>query len=395
MRIAIFSDCHCGHAWGEPRGEDSFRGLAEALDKSKGADLILMAGDIFDSRIPKPEVFAKVARTLSVAQNYEGAAKLADVKLREQRELPTLRGVPVVAIHGTHERRSRHLINPVQALEHTGHLLHLHCETAVFDIAGKQVAVHGMSGVPERYAKECLLSWNPRPVQGAVNILMLHQSIEPYIYSPLEPPSLKLEDLPPGFDLYVLGHMHWWDSERYHGTNLLVTGSTCTTAIHKIEAEQPKSVWFFDGTVMERQGLSGQRKVIWKEFSFEPDIKKRLEAELSSLPVIEPKPLVAIKIKGTLPVDAVPLNFADIEERFSDRAIININKALQVEGFAEQIELLAALKATKMSPEEIGMRLLAENLKAASCGIKAEEIFELLADGQVDMIFNALTGVQK
>jgi len=288
-----------------------------------------------------------------------------------------------------------HLINPVQALEHTGHLLHLHCETAVFDVAGKKVAIHGMSGVPERYAKDCLVNWNPRPVMGAINILMLHQSIDPYIYSPLEPPSLKLEDMPSGFDLYVLGHMHWSDSKRFRGTNLLVAGSTCTTSIHKIEAEQPKAVWFFDGTVVEKQNLLGQRKIIWREFSFEPDIRQKIEAELAKLPAADPKPIMAIKVKGTLPVNAVPPNFADIEERFSDRAIININKALQAEGFAEQLELLAALKATKMSPEEIGMQLLAENLKQASCGIKAEEIFELLVDGQSDVIFNALIGVQK
>ena len=36
--------------------------------------------------------------------------------------------------------------------------------------------------------------------------MMLHNSIIPYIYSPLEPPSMKIEDLPKGFDLYVLGH---------------------------------------------------------------------------------------------------------------------------------------------------------------------------------------------
>ncbi|MBU5557998.1 MAG: DNA repair exonuclease [Candidatus Aenigmatarchaeota archaeon] len=394
MRIAIFSDCHCGYAWGEERGDDAFNGLTEALEKSKGSDIILIAGDLFDSRIPKPEIFARVARALSAAQNQHSDAKLIDAKLKEGRELPTLRGIPIVAIHGTHERRSKHLINPIQALEHTGHLLHLHCETAVFDIAGKKVAVHGMSGVPERYAKECLVGWHPRPVHGAINILMLHQSIEPYIYSPLEPPSLKLEDLPSGFDLYVLGHMHWSDSRRFQGTNLLVAGSTCTTSIHKIETEQPKSVWFFDGNVVERASLNS-RKVIWKEFTFDSDIRQKIEAELAKLPVMQPKPIVAIKIKGTLAVNDVPPNFADIEERFADKAIININKALQVEGFADQIELLAALKQSKMSPEELGMALLAENLKATNCGIKAEEIFDLLVEGRTDTIFNALMGIKQ
>ena len=395
MRIAIFSDCHAGHSWGEERGEDSFKGMAEAMEKSKGADLILIAGDMFDSRIPKQEVFSQVARILSVSQNYESATKLVDVKMKEQRQLPTLRGTPIVTIYGTHERRSSHLVNPVQLLEHTGHVLNLHCETAVFDIGGKKVAIHGMSGVPERFAKDCLVSWNPKPVLGAINIMMLHQSIDPYIYSPLDPPSLKVDDLPSGFDLYVLGHMHWWDNQRFKTGTLLITGSTCTTSIHKIESEQAKSIWFFDGSLLERHSLPNQRKIIWKEFILDADTRQHIETELSKLPIEGQKPIFAVKVKGTLPVDAVPPNFADIEDRFSDRAIITINKALQVEGWADQIELLAALKQTKMSPEEIGMRLLSENLKATNCGIRAEEIFELLVDGQSDIIFNELFGGKK
>ncbi|MFZ3077339.1 MAG: DNA repair exonuclease, partial [Candidatus Aenigmatarchaeota archaeon] len=211
MKISIFSDCHCGYNYGEERGEDSFVALNEAIERSLDSDLILIAGDLFDSRIPKQEVFARTAKILSLAQSKKSRAQFIEIKNKEKHEVSPLafRGVPIVAIHGTHERRSRQMVNPVQALEHAGLLIHLHCATALFEVGGKKVAVHGMSGVPERFAKEILQQWNPKPVENAVNILMIHQSIEPYIYSPLEPIMLKLEDLPDGFDLYVLGHIHW------------------------------------------------------------------------------------------------------------------------------------------------------------------------------------------
>ena len=128
MKIAIFSDCHCGHAYGDERGEDSFLGLEEAVRGSMDADLILMAGDIFDSRVPRQEVFARTARILSLSQSLPSTTALSGLIGKEMSEVSplALRGVPIVAIHGTHERRSKFMLNPVQALEHAGLLVHLH-----------------------------------------------------------------------------------------------------------------------------------------------------------------------------------------------------------------------------------------------------------------------------
>ena len=61
-----------------------------------------------------------------------------------------LRGIPIVSIHGTHERRSKTMVNPLHNLEHSGLLIHLDCSTIVFQINGEKVAVHGMSGVSEK-----------------------------------------------------------------------------------------------------------------------------------------------------------------------------------------------------------------------------------------------------
>ncbi len=393
MLIGIFSDSHCGFKYREERGEDSFIALNEAIEKTLDCDLILIAGDLFDKRVPKPEVFAKVARILNKAQNIPTKTKFISFLNKDEKEISpsTLRGIPIIAIHGTHERRSRHLINPIQALEHAGLLIYLHCATAIFEINGEKVAIHGMSGVPERYAKDCLEEWNPKPVPNAVNIIMLHQSISPYIYSPLEPPSLKLEDLPKGFDLYVLGHIHWHDLKDFGKGKLLLPGSLIPTTIHKIESEQKKLIHKFDGSLISIP-LENQRKIIWKEFDYIPGIKNSIEDFLSTIPSSKPKPIVNIRVKGQLPKDKVLPSFADLEEKFSKKFILNINKNIQVEEIKEQIELLKMLKRQNLSPEEHGLKILQENLKQVNCGIKIEEIFEHLVDGNLDLLFNLLMG---
>jgi len=397
MLIGIFSDCHCGYKYGEERWKDSFIALNEAIDKTLDCDLIITAGDLFDTRVPRPEVFAKVAKILSKTQTVPSETKLLEVVNKEKLELSplALRGIPVIAIHGTHEKRSSHLINPIQALEHAGLLIHLHCSTAIFEIRGRKVAVHGMSGVADRYAKEVFDQWNPKPVPNALNILMIHQSIDPYIYSPLEPPSMKIDDLPKGFDLYVLGHMHWNEIKIFNGGQLLLCGSTIPTTIHKIESEQEKCIYKYDDNkVVSKIPLEDQRKIFWKEFEFDSNIKENVETFIASISPFKPKPIINIKIKGMIKADQLLPSFSKIEEKYNEKAIVNINKNLEFEGFKEQLEMLKNLKEQRLSPEEHGLKLLQENLKQVNCGIKIDEIFEFLVDGDIDLIFNVLNGNQ-
>jgi len=396
MQIGIFSDCHCGYKYNEERWKDSFIALNEAIDKILDCDLILIAGDIFDTRVPKPEVFAKTAKILSKAQSIPSRTKFLDIINKEKEEVSplSLRGIPIVAIHGTHERRSKYMINPVQALEHAGLLIHLHCETIVFNINGEKVAVHGMSGVPEKYAKDVLSQWNPKPIPDAVNILMLHQSITPYIYSPLEPPSLKVEELPKGFDLYILGHMHWYETRLLNGGQLLLSGSLIPTAAHKIESEQEKCIHKFDGKIRHIP-LENQRKVYWKEFEVSPNIRDSIETFVSTISYSKPKPIINIKIKGKVKTDYLLPRFSELEEKFADKAIININRNLELEGFEEQVEKLRMFREQKLSPEEYGLKILQEKLKQVNCGINVDEIFEYLIEGNTDLVFNLLTGEQK
>jgi DNA repair exonuclease SbcCD nuclease subunit len=335
-----------------------------------------------------------VAKTLGRTKAVQTNAKLVGLvgKSEEDVSPSALQGIPLIVIHGTHERRSRHLVNPVQALESAGLIIHLHGQTAVFEVGGRKVAVHGMSGVPERYAKDCLLKWAPKPVPGAVNILVFHQSLDPYVYSPTEPPSLKLEDLPPGFDLFVLGHIHSHDHRLLRGSQLLLTGSLMTTRVGSNEAKQKKGFWSFDGTSVSFNQLRSQRAVYCEDFEYRPDVADAIAARLNDL-LSKPhgmKPIIALRLRGNVPKGAAPVDLRELQERFGGKAVIKISGGFETEEFAERSELLKSLRRSGLSAEEQGVRMLQANLEQAGCRLKADEIFELLVDGSVDEIFGEL-----
>jgi DNA repair exonuclease SbcCD nuclease subunit len=390
MRIAIFSDPHCGFEE-KGREEDSFKALEEALKLSLSSDLILIAGDIFDSRVPKQETFAKVARILSEAHKYPSQTRLVEVYNKDKKEISPLafRGIPIVAIHGNHERRSRQLLNPVQTLEHAGLLINLHCATAVFEINGKRVAIHGMGAVPERYARDVLREWNPKPVKDAVNILMLHQSIGEYIYSPLEPPSLRLEDLPDGFDLYILGHLHWHELRDFKSGKLLLPGSLIPTVAKQVEAEQKKGIWMFTDNGIEFLPLSFQRRIYIREFQYSPNVKAMIRAWLGSL---EEGSIVSVKVRGKANEN---VNFKDIISEFEEKLILKIKTDIRTEEIEEKVKLLEMIRENRLSPEDLGKEILRKNLEALGCKIKPDEIFDLLVAGDIDTAFNILRGRQK
>ncbi len=396
VNISIIGDCHFGYDFGGERGEDSFATVAEALSRSKNADLIIQTGDMFDARVIKQEILARAAKVFSIARNSECNTKLIEVVGKRPEDMPRLHGIPIVCIHGTHERRSKHLLNPLHAMENADLLLHLDSQTAVFDCSGTKVAVHGFSGVPERYAKEFLVQWNPKPIRDTINIFVLHQSIDPYIYSPLEPPSLKLEDLPEGFDLIVCGHMHSWEHRYIRQGKLLLAGSTIPTGMNAREAAQKKCFWVFDGKELHQHIFNYQRRVYTPEVQYSANIRTDVESAIKSV-VKEshtPKPVIGIKLVGKLPAGVQAPKLSDIGEKYSAQAIVSFTTKLESEEFASQIDLLRAMREARLSSEEQGLKILQQHLNQANCQIKVDEIFEMLAEGDVQNIFDILTGKQ-
>lgn len=364
MRIAFISDLHFGFGRGTERSEDCWEAAAEAFEKARECDLIVLPGDIFDDKIPRPEDWAKALKIF--AENR----------------------VPVVAIHGTHERRGRGLLNCVQGLDHAGFLKHVHCSSATYEFGRKKVTVHGMSGVPEAYAKEVLMQWDPKPVEG-INIFMLHQSIHPYIYNPIEPPSLKLEDLPEGFDLYVSGHIHWREKTEIRGKPFIIPGSTVTTQVNKTEAKFPKGFYVADfGKKLELKfvELERQRKVFYKDFKMDvkSDLLEEIDGYLAGICTKEgSKPLVRVRVRGRK-CKGTEINLSQLREKYRNRMLLSIASRFSEEEMAEKMGLMRDIRESRVSIEEMGFRILRENMKELGVDRGYEEIFELLVEGNVD-----------
>lgn len=400
MKIAVISDLHFGYGWGTELENDSFENADMAIQSAiaNGADLILLAGDIFDSRFPKTDVLARATKILvkPLLENDRGVnfVSCGNKKLKQISQR-TLRHLPIIAIHGTHERR--YGVNTVEALENAGILIHLHKETICLEKDGICIAIHGLSGLPERYAKQALEEWKPKPIDRCVNILMLHQSIDPFIYSPLEPAMLKLNDLPIGFDLIVDGHIHTHRIEKANGTPLLFPGSTIITQFEENEANIEKGFYLIDIEKERKLNVKflkiESRKFFYIKISANGALRERMEKELDAILAnnfLKP-PIVRIKITGSSS-ELIEQELKDVERKYSGKVVLRIVKDLKTPELLKKIEFLRNIREQKLSVEELGLELLKENLKELNFGnsFNYEKVFNILVNGNIDNAFNLL-----
>jgi DNA repair exonuclease SbcCD nuclease subunit len=341
--ILVTSDFHLGYGYNTKREKDCFFVLEEILKDNP--DLILFAGDMFDSRIPRLEVLAEAMNFLTNLKERNSNVKFlkCDRKINGR----TLNGIPFISIYGNHERRPN-LINPIQTLEKAGLLINLHCEKICFKLDGKKIAIYGMSHVPEKYAKDVLKEWNPKPLEGYLNILLMHQNIDPYVYSALEDVNLKLSDLPKGFDYIVNGHIHWKNEANLDKGKLLIPGSTVATQLNKKESQIEKGYFLLNNSLRFKSII--QRKFYYKIL----ESKEKLEEFLDNLKVEELKPIIKIKIKNTSPID---LNI--IEKKYRDKGILYFQREVETRFEKHKTEILSK----QLSAEEYGHKILREKMK--------------------------------
>ncbi len=391
-KLAVISDTHFGFASGTERENDCYEAFEEAIEKAKNADLIILPGDIFDSRVPKPDAWARAMRLLERPHMWEDRNVRLESSIGKDGTIsPTsVKGVPIIAIHGTHDRRSRQLLNPVQGLE-AGFLVHLHLSCVIFNVRGEKIAIHGMGGVPESYAKDILERWDPKPINDAYNIFVLHQSIEPFIYSPLEPPSLKLEDMPENFDLYICGHVHYPIKTEAHGKPFIIPGSTVTTQTNKAEAKFPKGFYMVDTKNSINFVEIESRKVFYEELEFNgegpEDARKIIENTVTKFDtqIFKKRPLVRVRLSGSLQkgTGLRELDIESLRQRHQNLLIsISDNIKLPSSKLSER---------RKESIEETGMKILKEECGKRAFPLSAEDVFRALLDedpeGSVKVLF--------
>ncbi len=373
MKLAVVSDTHFGFKWNSERNEDSFQNAREAFKKAKKADAVLLPGDIFDSKTPNQEVFSEAFKIFKLlGDDRDDAARIKNYRWKNNK-------TPVIAIHGTHERRSNEYVNPIELLEEAGVLIHLHNDYVTLEKEGERVNIFGMSGVPERYASEILKNWSPTPRKG-INVLMLHQSIENFVYTDKINKGLSLSDIPDGFDYIIDGHIHWKNLDfESREMPLVFPGSTITTQVRKKEAEEEKGIIFIDTEKRDIsfEPLKSPRDVFHLEIDVSEmegrEIVDELIEQVEDISLEkDKKPLVRVVLKGKTEAS---FSNKEIREKI-DSAIIKIGD--NTEGIQDTDKSIDTGKKVN----ELGFRYISRDFSFN--GIR--EIFEKLCEEETKSV---------
>lgn len=231
---------------------------------------------------------------------------------------------------------------------------------------------------------------------------MIHQSIDPFIYSPLEPPSLSLSNLPKGFDLIVDGHLHIAGQEKAGNTIILFPGSTITTQLEPNEAEVEKGFYQLD---LDKEikvnpiHLANNRKFFYKQINLESgSVREQIEKAINGIlsEKFTKPPLVKLKIFGK-EVEVSDQELRDIERKYFGQAIVSFAKELETPEIARKIEFLKDLREQKLSVEEIGSEILKKNLEELNFEpvFDHEQAFDMLSESEAERFFNILVGEQE
>jgi DNA repair exonuclease SbcCD nuclease subunit len=394
MRLAIISDTHLGFARGTSREGDAFFNFKQALEGivKQEPDAIIFPGDLFDHKIPNQEVWHECFELFGLLQAGKNpGVKVTHFSRNNGSKSFSYHGIPVIGIAGTHEYRSKDLKNALQVLETGNFLVCLHASHALLEKNGEKVAIHGMSGIPEKRALEALRMYNPQPLNEAHNLLVLHQSIKEFLPSKDDMvATIGLSNLPNGFDLLVNGHLHWTSITPWEGKKLLIPGSTVFTQMKRLEGEKQKGWYIYDTQTMqlEMHFIPKQRKLYYHCLKFKNATPKQivkkcrehLEKDLQT--THELLPLYRLKLKGTLAngYTQADVDFSKIMDGFSDKALFSTMKKFQTGEFSFRLDELRALHRSNVSLSAMGIDLLEKNLAQTPLGnrLDVKRVFELL-----------------
>lgn len=358
MKIAFVTDMHFGYRRFE---QDAFsQGREAILSAAKEADLIILGGDNFDTPVPRMETIAEVTGILREAQSILAARGAHNA---------------IFAIHGNHDRRAKGFVHPTELLAQGGFLQNFHNKTMLYERHGVKVAISGMGSVPEDLATEALKQISCKPVKGAFNIFVVHQSFQEFERIKHDE-YLTFDDLPGGYDLYLCGHVH----QPSLGGKVLNPGSTVVTQLR--EDEQGQRGWLLYDTHAKKAQFMPikSRELAHSVLQFADarpeEIRKKVEAEVKRLK--KGGNLVKIVVKGTL-----AQGFRSSDLRLGEYGEgIYIDNSLNSENLKERIEQIKMAREKKTSAKEQGMKILREKLEGTSYSLgDPEQLFEELLEG--------------
>ncbi len=353
MKIAIISDTHFGYTRFE---EDAFIQAERAfLDAEVKADVIIYAGDVFDTKIPTLETINRAVEIFKKVKK------------------------PIFAIHGNHERRSKGMTNPAQLLANIGLYRYLHGTDALFELNNEKIQIFGLGNVPEELARVALTKSleNFSPKNDAFKIIVLHQSIKELI--PHAEEEISFEDLEPlPFDLIINGHIH--ASIVKLGGRFLIPGSTVITQLKKDEVESRGYILYDTKTKTHIFVPVQCRQFFYEEFLFQEaapvDIKQQVEAKIKELRNKDAQAIIRIKIKGTIKQG---LERSGLE--FVQDSLLYIDNQLNGSALKDKLDHIRMVNNEKLSVKEIAVKQLEERVKDRITLFSTRDLFDHLTQG--------------
>jgi len=384
MKIAITGDFHLGF------NQDALVQAKNALDACKDADAIIIAGDVFDSRIPRQETLNEALQLFSQAKDL----CKSDATVYELDADGVITGLPnyppIFAIAGTHERRSKGLANPIHLLDSALCAVNVHARRVCVQKKDEQVCFQAMAGVPEEFSRQVLKKMEFKPVKGAFNVFVFHQSLAEAM--PFGD-ALCAQDLPDGFDLYVDGHIHWMTEIVEAKKRIFIPGSTVVTQMRKNEMRKKQVIIFDTQTGTYESRPFAVRPFLYRDIAFEnpatsAEVVAQVDAALTEmlLPSFSQAPVVKLKLSGKLAngLESKDLDLTPIAKRYAEKAALHIDRDFErkdsVQADAEELQ---KARSDPRGVREISVSLFVDALKKRDIEIapaQAEELLDALCE---------------
>ncbi len=382
MKVAILSDFHLGYARFR---EDAFRQAGEALElAAQKADVLLIPGDIFDSRRPDPDVLAEAINLFRDLSKREWSAKVIGFDGEGRR----FTSVPVIAIPGTHERTAEGVADPVDLLGLAGLLVDATNASVVVEMGGEKIAVRGLGGIADDRFREIVKRENPKPAKGMFSILFFHQSV--YELLPFSKDFITIDELPDGFDLYVNGHIHNRVETTAHGKPFLVPGSTVLTQL-KAGEQEPKGFFVYD-TLKKEYSFSEikSRRFVSLKMNVDGKVPASIEEGIEELIKKNcggDRPIIRIELAGRIGdgYRNLQIESQEIIKRYSDSATVEIDRhGMNAPEVRSADSGQGVVLADGASIKDFGLGVFAERLKQNKYALdkNPRELFDVLSSDE-------------
>lgn len=387
MKIAIISDFHIGY---ERFYEDAYIQAKNALDLAASmADALIIPGDVFDKRNPKPEVLAQAINIFRELKQRHWSAHVVSFSSANNTKIHT--NIPIIAIPGTHERTAEGKENPLTLLSLAGLLVDNSESVVTIKKDDECVSIFALGGLSEEMVKPRLKELDPKPVPNNFNIFMFHQST--YELLPFSEHFIHNDELPQGYDLYVNGHIHNKVIDKIHNKDFLIPGSTVLTQLK--DGEQEEKGFFIYDTVTKTFDFIKIKSRPFTSIRIKIDsvtpkkFSETLEYEISSVieKYLPEKPIIKVNVSGNIEkgFKRLDMPIRSILVRFEDKVYLEIETKDLVD--AETEKQIADIQEGKMygqSIKEYGSNLFRSKLTehGFDININVMELFAILCSSK-------------